>query len=81
MMNPIERLPLFYPLQRAGRPVLSFPARILMYVIIDLLLMNVIVFSLVLLESLSVALSVWAIEVLAIGAGMVLWVHRHRLKW
>ncbi len=81
MVNTIERLELFYPVQRKSRIRLSFPARIMIYVVAVLLIINLLVFYAAMHVQLAVVLATWLIEVLALGAAVAFWAKLHRMKW
>ncbi len=61
--------------------LMSFPARILMYVIADLLLINLLVFYWHEHLPLSLVLSVSIIEIVALAVAMAFWVGPYKLKW
>ena len=79
-MTYIEKLPFFYPIQKKGF-ALTYPARVLMYVIIELLFANFIIFYWAAHLPLLAVIFAYLLEVLTIGAGIALWGHWHKLGW
>ncbi len=76
----IEKLPFFYPIQKKGF-ALTYPARVLMYVVTDLLIVNFIIFYWAAHLPLLAVIFAYLLEVLTIGAGIALWGHWHKLGW
>jgi hypothetical protein len=60
---------------------MTFPKRIMVYVLIDLLLINLITYYFVYHVSLAFVISVSAIEITALTAALAFWVPRYQLKW
>jgi hypothetical protein len=65
-----------------GTPVsMTFPKRMMIYVLIDLLLINLITYYFVYNVSLVFVISVSAIEIIALAVAFAFWVPRYQLKW
>jgi hypothetical protein len=60
---------------------MSFPARILLYIVVDLIVINLIVFYWHENLPLSLVLPVIIIEILALAVAMVYWVPAYNLEW
>jgi hypothetical protein len=60
---------------------MSFPARILLYAVADLAVINLVVFYWVEKLPLSLVLPVILIEIAAIAAAIAFWVSPYKLKW
>jgi hypothetical protein len=60
---------------------MSFPTRMLLYVVIDLTLINLIVFYWVKHLSLSLVLPTIVVEIVAIAVAFAFWVSPYKLKW
>jgi hypothetical protein len=60
---------------------MTFPKRMMMYVLIDLLLINLITYYLVYNVSLVFMISVSAVEIIVLAVAFAFWVPRYQLKW
>ena len=60
---------------------MSFPTRILLYIAIDLAIINLIVFYWIEKLSLSLVVPVIIIEIVVLAVSMVFWVSPYKLKW
>jgi hypothetical protein len=60
---------------------MTFPKRMMVYVLIDLLLINLITYYLVYKVSLEFVISVSAVEIIALAIAFAFWVPRYQLKW
>jgi hypothetical protein len=60
---------------------MTFPKRMMVYVLIDLLLINLITYYFVYNVSLVFVISVSAIEIIALAVAFAFWVPRYQLKW
>ncbi len=60
---------------------MTFPKRMMVYVLIDLLLINLITYYLVYHVPLEFVISVTAIEIIALAVAFAFWVPRYQLKW
>jgi hypothetical protein len=60
---------------------MTFPKRMMIYVLIDLLLINLITYYFVYKVSLVFVISVSAIEIIALAVAFAFWVPRYQLKW
>jgi len=60
---------------------MTFPKRMMVYVLIDLLLINLITYYLVYNVSLVFVISVSAVEIIALAVAFAFWVPRYQLKW
>ncbi len=70
------------PLRNPDSPFpMSFPTRILLYAVIELTVINLIVFYWHEKLPLSLVIPVIIIEILAIGAAIAFWVTPYKLKW
>jgi hypothetical protein len=60
---------------------MTFPKRMMVYVLIDLLLINLITYYFVYKVSLEFVISVSAVEIIALAIAFAFWVPRYQLKW
>ena len=60
---------------------MTFPKRMMVYVLIDLLLINLITYYFVYHVSLVFVISVCAIEIIALAVAFAFWVPRYNLTW
>jgi hypothetical protein len=60
---------------------MSFPTRILSYIIADLTIINLLIFYWTKKLPLSLVLSVIIIEIMALAVAMAFWVPKYNLKW
>ncbi len=60
---------------------MSFPKRMMIYVIVDLLLINLITYYLAYRVSLEFVIAVSIIEIIALGVAFAFWVPRYDLRW
>jgi len=60
---------------------MSFPTRILLYIAIDLTLINLIVFYWIEHLSLSLILPVIILEIVVLAVSIAFWVSPYKLKW
>jgi hypothetical protein len=60
---------------------MTFPKRMMVYVLIDLLLINLITYYFVYNVSLVFMISVSAVEIIAVAAAFAFWVPRYHLQW
>ncbi len=60
---------------------MSFPTRILSYIVIDLAIINLIVFYWLKNLSLGLVLPVIFIEIVVLAISMAFWVSPYKLKW
>jgi len=60
---------------------MSFPTRMLLYITIDLILINLIVFYWLENLSLSLVLPISIVEIVALAISMAFWVSPYNLKW
>ena len=64
----------------ANKPM-SFPKRMLMYIIADLTLINLLIFYWVAKVPLKFVLSVIIIEIVALTVAIAFWAPKYKLKW
>jgi hypothetical protein len=60
---------------------MTFPKRMMVYVLIDVLLINLITYYLVCKVSLEFVISVSIVEIIALAIAFAFWVPRYQLKW
>lgn len=60
---------------------MSFPARILLYVVLDLTIINLLVFYWLAGIPLNLVIPVDIIEIVALTVSMAFWVSPYKLKW
>ena len=60
---------------------MTFPKRMMIYVVIDLLLINLITYYLAYGVSLEFVIAVSVIEIIALAVAFAFWVPRYKLRW
>ncbi len=60
---------------------MTFPKRMMVYVLIDLLLINLITYYFMYNVSLVFVISVSAVEIIALAVAFAFWVPRYHLQW
>ena len=60
---------------------MTFPKRMMVYVLIDLLLINLIAYYVVYKVSLEFVISISIVEIVALAIAFAFWVPRYHLKW
>lgn len=60
---------------------MSFPTRMLLYIVIDLTIINLIVFYWIEKISLSLVIPVIIVEIVVLAISMAFWVSPYKLRW
>ena len=60
---------------------MTFPRRMMTYVLLDLLIINLITYYLMYQVQLEFVLSVTAVEIIALAVAFAFWVPRYKLRW
>ncbi len=60
---------------------MTFPSRMLLYIILDLAIINFVAYYIAGRVSLGFVLSVTAIEIIALTIALAFWVPKYKLKW